>query len=256
MLILFSCSEKSANNENAFLDLNEQKDVSFSEFFSKIELYPLEYSDNSLLSFESGESDKVVMCDNQFWFLNKKQGEIVVFDSVGNYIKRLNKKGNGPNEYISINDFLISKRDTLEILSPEGHCIMLYNTSDFTFIKKIRFPSEMPVIHFFEKMNASTYILYSEAGDSKIFQYNSLKNRYIEMDYNLPKWINRNTLLSTAKNPFYKLNDSIYYVQTYNGDVYKILPGEKNVSLKYAWNFGEHTFDIKKSLIKITLKSI
>lgn len=254
LLLFLSCSNKSVNDENTFIDLNKQEDVSFFELFSKIELYPLEYNDNSLLSFESGESDKIIMHDNQFWFLNKKQGEIIVFDTMGNYIKGLNKKGNGPNEYISINDFLISKQDTLEILSPEGRCIMLYNINNFTFIGRIRLPSEMPVVHFFEKMDKNTYVLYSEANDSKIYQYNIETNTYIEMDYSLPKWINRNTLLSTAKNPFYRLNDSIHYVQTYNGDIYKILPEKNNMKLKYAWDFGDHTFDIEKIPHKKTVE--
>ncbi|MEA4936483.1 MAG: 6-bladed beta-propeller [Paludibacter sp.] len=132
------------------IDPNKDDKVSVYDLFSRIEIIPLETKQNSLLTFLIGEPDRVIVHENNFYFLDDSQHLIIVFNSEGKFLKKISKKGNGPEEYISIDDFNINRfTGNLEVLSSVGRYINVYDLSENIFIERIKFPSDMPIVQNF-----------------------------------------------------------------------------------------------------------
>lgn len=248
--ILYSCNSSSTYHgvrEGAISINPDQNDqVSLADFFSEIDIIPLETLDGSLLTFLMGEPDKVIKYEDKFYFLDKSQDIIVVFGNNGQFLNRISRKGNGPSEYISISDFNINRFSrNLEVLSPEGKYINVYDLDSYDFIKKIQLPGDIPVVHQFHHLTPSSYIFASYASDFKIYFYTINDEKIIESDYKLPQWFNHGTTFTpTSRNPFYVYNDSLHFVQIYNGDVFTVSPSDYTLSSRYSWNFGEHNFTL------------
>lgn len=230
------------------IDLNKNDQVSITDYFNNIEIIPLETNSNSLLTFFIGEPDKVIKSNDKFYFLNRKEDVIIIFDLQGKFTKRINWKGNGPGEYLSINDFIINRfNGNLEILSPENNSIFVYDSIGNTFIEKIKLPSEMPIAHLFQIVSSDTYILYSLASDVELFFYSKQTKQTIKTEYSLPKWFSRNTPFTpSTRNPFYVYNDSLFFQQIYNGDVLNVDADDLKLSLRHTWDFGEYNFNISE----------
>lgn len=248
--VFYSCNSNSTYNSerkgSIFVDPDRNDQVLFSDLFSEIDILPLETLDGSLLTFLMGEPDKVIKYEDKFYFLDKSQDIIVIFDNNGKFINRISKRGHGPGEYISLSDFNINRfSHNLEILSPEGRCINVYDLNSYDFIKKIQLPIDMPVVHQFHHLSPSTYVLASYASDFKIFFYTIDDAKIVESDYRLPQWFNHGTTFTpTSRNPFYVYNDSLHFVQIYNGDVFTLSPSDYTLSSRYSWDFGKHNFTL------------
>lgn len=245
-VLLCSCSQQSDkyNVENKYkINLEKESTPSIYDLFSKVEIVPLETKDSALLDFPSGESEKVVVHNGTFWFLYKNK--ILVFDSYGMYLKQLNKQGRGPGEYYTIEDFCVSPSEELEILCSSGHYIMKYDANSLEMKKKIDLPREIPPVSHFEIINSESYILVSKANEYKMFCYNVQTNVITELDYSLPKWMNRNTTLVSSKNPFHRCGDSLCFTQSYNGHVWTISSDGKKLVPRYFWDFGDYNLTLK-----------
>ncbi|MDD3323186.1 MAG: 6-bladed beta-propeller [Paludibacter sp.] len=250
VFLMISCAKNSNNKQVGgamkVIDLDRNDQISIKDYFNEIEIIPLETNLNSLLPFLIGETDKVIKSNDKFYFLNRKEDVIIIFDFHGKFTKRINWKGKGPNEYLSINDFIINRfNGNIEILSPENNSIFVYDSTGNTFIEKIRLPSEMPIVHLFQIVTSDTYILYSLAANAELFFYSKQTKQTIKTEYNLPKWFHRNTPFApSSRNPFYIYNDSLFFQQIYNGDVYNIDTNDQKLNLRYSWDFGEYNFNI------------
>jgi hypothetical protein len=93
--ILSSCESKREIEKNGTftIDPDRNENISIFELFSKVELIPLETTDESLLTFPIGEPDKVIKHKDCFYFLDTQQDAIITFDSKGRFLRRFNRTG-------------------------------------------------------------------------------------------------------------------------------------------------------------------
>ena len=249
--IFYSCTNSSPSNYRLFekeklipIDLNINDKVSFYDLFSKVEIIPLETTTNSLLTFPIGEPDRIIMDDEKFYFLDIKQHSIIIFNKDGKFFKKMDYRGMGPNEYISIHDFNINRfNKNIEILSPEGRYINIYDPFGEVFIEKIHLPQDMPVIHYFQHLTNDIYAFLSCVGPVEILFYSHKDNKFIRSNYSLPEWITK-TIFRPSKNPFFIFNDSLCFQQQYNGDVFTITSTKYEFVSRYYWDFGQHNFEL------------
>ncbi len=119
-IILFSCTNHSQDIISNIIDvegsINSAKIVECSDHFKQIDYVPLETTSQSLI----GTIRKVEVLDSTI-FVMDNSGSIVSFSKDGRYISRLNRKGNGPQEYSNISDFYIDVDDrSVVILDSSG----------------------------------------------------------------------------------------------------------------------------------------
>lgn len=102
-----SCyNEKSAENAETIIsiDLNETKKlIDLSLCFDSISLYRLNIPENEVI----GVIKKIIFNDELILLLSDKQKQIFIFDVHGNYLRKIDRYGPGPEEYTSMGNFFL-----------------------------------------------------------------------------------------------------------------------------------------------------
>ena len=111
LLILFNCNQQ-VNKENDTVtftvgpeNFRERERIYFSHLFDSIKYIILDNSDDCLI----GNIDKILFHDHIFYVLDRKQHTLLVFSETGQFLWKINKRGNGPGEYRSLQDFDINQ---------------------------------------------------------------------------------------------------------------------------------------------------
>lgn len=93
LIALWACkSESKQTNGTASIDLSELSTPSFYDYFSRMDVIPLETSDSSLVN----NVDKIVHRNNKFYIMDVKARRIAVFDDNGKYLREINRCGPVP----------------------------------------------------------------------------------------------------------------------------------------------------------------
>lgn len=241
MLLMTSCNQQIINRDSTVckIDLKKTISPSFYDYFSRVEMIPLETSENSLIKYV-GER---IYHDSKYYILDTFQKKILVFDENGNFLYDINKYGNGPGEYTELYSFYFNPfTGDLDLLSPMGG-ILRYDSLGQNFKEKIPLPLTVPAVHQFIALDKDTYLLFSDSREgNKMVVYNIVQRKIISELYNLPKFLLFNTFYHHTYSPFYVCEGKVHFVQSYNGDVFTF---ESNSLIpKYHWDFGEQNFEI------------
>ena len=105
VIIFIACNTAKQPENEIQIDINEAKQIDFSDWFSDVDLIPLETNKSSLLY----EVYKLIYEDNRFYISDMRQGAVFVFDDKGKFLfSTLPFIGQGPGEYIGMADFCIN----------------------------------------------------------------------------------------------------------------------------------------------------
>lgn len=215
----------------------DQQSVGLSELFNKIEVLPIETSDSCLLI----DITKIATFDNKLFVFDRKQSAVIIFDNEGRFIQKLDKKGQGPDEYTMIYDFYIDTcQYSINMLSPFG---ALYSyDKDMQLIKKVYLPDGIPNFQQVNYIDSSRIAVWSTMTETE--------NAISIIDKNNGKPITgfwkENLIINSfnSSGNFYSYENQLYFAPVLLNDVFLITPD----SLKkvYKWDFGEKTTDIYK----------
>lgn len=221
------------------VDLDNLSSPSFNDYFSKLEIIPLELSNETLVQDVFGQ----IWCNNKLYILDQKQKVVFIFDQEGNFIQKIDKYGNGPGEYTDLVDFQLNRfTGDLELLSPMGG-ILKYDSLGNVFKGYIHLPPTVGAVHQFSAVSPDVYLYFSEAREgNKIIAYDIKKDIIISEFYDKPNFVFFSTLYHHTYSPFYIFENKVHFVQAYNGDVFTFEDGD--LSPKYLWNFGKYNFEI------------
>lgn len=243
-LLFVACNQhQTFNREHATSEIDLQKELdsppSFYDYFSKIEIIPLETSEESLIK----KMTESTYYRGNFYILDKPQKKLFVFNKEGRFLHTIDKRGNGPGEYSDIADFQFNRfSGDLELLNPMGG-VLRYDSLGQVFKEKIPLPLTVAAIHNFIALSKDTYLFFCEARDGeKMVVYDIRQKKIVSEMYNLPEFLFSNTSYHHSYSPFYVYDGKVHFVQAYNGDVFTL----ENNSLvpKYLWDFGKQNFDI------------
>ena len=222
------------------VDLKKPQQASLLNYFSKIELIPLETSDNVIV----GSMKTMIFYKNRYYILDFKQQTVMVFDQTGKYILKIGKLGQGPGEYWSVLEFFVNPfTGYVELLDPLGF-IFRYDLSGKFIEKSTRFfaPSSNPlaikVVSQLIALNEKLYIFHSVDHKYKISYCDWEKGIY-RGDFEMEESI------STPWTCFYEYRGQWYFYFQYSNHVYEI--GVDSLRQAYAFDFGKLTYDIRKT---------
>lgn len=252
VLLFFSCTHKGVEIKEeggVTVDLDHEKEISLYDLFSRVEIIPLETTSESIFDFS--RLGEMRVHNGNYYVSAKKQNAIWQFDENGRFVKCINHYGDGPGEYIDLADFRFNRfTDDLEILCTRCY-INVYDSSGEKFKKRISLPEEtFKAVHQFVELSPTEYILFAEFREGKkMLWYDVVKGEIIAENYDIPSFILAKTFYHHSFTPFYVFNDTVHFVQGYNGDVF-VADSVGGLKPKYQFDFGKYNFDISELKIK------
>jgi len=204
---------------------------------SDFKFVPLETNENCLISHISG----LAFLNNRFYILDRNAQQILVFDTSGHFINKVNSIGRGPGEYAEIRDFKIDHEGNIYILS--FNKILVFSARG-SFLKQIDF-------NFLEnETDAFNPIQFALAGDEGFYFWRGsfgFKKEYQDNYYALYRTNKRLKIINKyfpLKGPIFGgLNmfygeEGNYSMQALIGNdtIYKI--GKNGLSAGYFIDFG------------------
>ncbi|UHZ84140.1 6-bladed beta-propeller [Bacteroides fragilis] len=101
------------------VNIDKNNVVSIYDIFSKVEIIPLEMTEESALGYPLR---KILVNDGNYYVLDYTQNTIFKFDSCGKYLDKINKLGSAPEEYTLLYDFSFNPyNQNLELMSAMGY---------------------------------------------------------------------------------------------------------------------------------------
>ncbi|WP_323757710.1 6-bladed beta-propeller [Roseivirga sp.] len=177
LLVTFSCSKNTSEEEieavvvtDDFKSYRLDMDLPverFSDLIESVELVRMEETDNSLLSYIYA----IDHTKGELVFTSGREDDVFVFDSKGNFVRKINRKGEGPEEYLNITDLWL-EGDTLAIYSMNKSTVMRYNLEG-DFIRSERLPASPGHVLSYNKGYAMD-MNYRPINDTSRYRYATL----------------------------------------------------------------------------------
>ena len=219
------------------VDLDSPEEASLFDYFSSIELVPLETLPDALIKGIS----KIVIHQNNYYVLDMPQSIIFVFDSAGKYLFKIAKKGRGVGEYGFISDFNINPyTGNLEILEANGPIKIYDPMGNFIEKKRINYPG-FKAVHSLTAIDKDIHVFHSKYAPKKIIYFNldekKLLNEEFEEDMHLGAY---------SGTP-YQYRDEWYFFRPIHPVVYKVEKDQLKAAFRF--DFGKYATDGRRVTI-------
>ena len=257
-LILFACKKDQTdslrNKDLITIDFESSlvDKLKFSQFVDTIEFIPLETTDESLIS----DVNRIVYADSLYYIHSTRSlmdSKLLVFNSSGQFCRKISQRGYGPGEYIDITDFLVT--DEYVVIATNFKLIKYDKQGRFFKEYKI----EQQVKEFLERKDSS-YLVYNFGSDRKGFTLLNQMNdegvveaRFFKRKENEVKIssnrINLRSLIFYDNSYYlnYPYRDTIFEIQNENvRPFYYVNYGNKQIPEELFDLSDEHDVMIKK----------
>lgn len=110
LVCLLGCKKKE-QQDNLVLSLNPLEadpSLPLSTFVESISYIPLETSDESLMARVS----EIIIKDTYIYAVDSEQKIVFIFDKKGGFVSKLDRRGEGPDEYLSMQGVLVDDEET------------------------------------------------------------------------------------------------------------------------------------------------
>ena len=225
------CKQKPQADDIFFVDLDKPERVSLFDYFSSIELIPLETSPDVLIAGVS----KMIIYEDNYYIMDPLQQIVLVFDQNGKFLFKIDKRGRGPEEYLSLRDIHINPfTKNLELLDPYGPVHIYDLLGNYIETKRIVFP-DFSVVHMFAAVDSHTHIFHSIFEPKKIIYFNLDEKKLLYEDFEFEK---TRRLSSFATKNLYQYNNDWYFFRPIHPIVYKI--GKERLEPIFQFDFGKY----------------
>lgn len=225
------------------LDNNEK--ASLFDYFSHIELIPLETSDDILV----GYCEDLVPYQNRYYIFDRKRAVVQIFDQDGKFISLIDKRGQGPGEYSPhlTSIFLNPFTDNIDIT--DMGCIYSYDLTG-KHIRTIPRTEDASgpywnLISLSDNLYVCFVLLFNKSNPDryKINYYNIKENKMIHKEYEEDVFFNNYPEVPFVP-PFYEYNGNYYFYRFVDNATYEV--GLDSLKKAYTWDFGKYNYDAKK----------
>lgn len=234
---LFACNapQKTDNLSKAdiAIEVKRNAQIHFSDIFEQVEYIPLETTDTCLVGTVERLrifDDKVcILCDKSLLIFNIQNGKSEL---------KLSKLGSAPEEYQSVYDVYIDKKEScIELLDMNGKKIQKYDMSG-----KFKSSLSLPFMSFsFTKQKKSNYWFYnnnliSDKTNSKVIHYDADNKRVINQYFPINPHLSEFFFVMEGNN-FTNQKDGILFFACPSDTIYSL---KEKPRIAYTFNLGRH----------------
>jgi len=223
------CTQKPPTKDTIFVDMDRPKRVSLFDYFSSIELIPLETSSDVLIV----GIFKMMIHKGKYYALDKNQSVIFVFDKTGKFLFKIDKKGQAAGEYGFIEDFTINPfSGNLEILEAYGRVHIYDLSGKYVETKRITFP-DFRVVHTLAAVDNHTHVFHTMFEPKKIIYFNLDEQKLLHEEFE------ENMTLGAFSNNPYQYKGDWFFFRPVHPVVYKM--GKEKLEVAFQFDFGTYT---------------
>lgn len=243
ILLILSCNKKDLSTTvdvipQYEIDINNinKSDQSLSSIitdFSFIELSRIPMEDFI------AETYKTIFFENEYYLLDIKKSNVLVFDQAGIFQRKIGKRGNGPGEFKTVDDFVINKsKKEIALLGLNDIALYVFKT-DGKFVKKIFCPE------FFPKkiglINDQYYAFYTSYSSNALYDiiYTDLDGKIINGSFDFPADVDQ--LAFEYVGGVRSVGNTTLYTGSASSIIYEINK-DRNASAKYRIDFGKDSW--------------
>ena len=241
-IILFYGCERVKNSESAKgeyitvnakkISLNNDSQLLLSDFIDKIDIIPLEFEDNCILS----EIKKIVIYRDNIFLIEEGHPETIFrFNIQGNFLNRIGSRGQGPQELIELSDFSLNEDDQIVYLLDNAKQMIFCFDFDGKYIGRIHINQYADRLEY---QNGLFYLFRDNpsVGDNL---YN-LIIRNIKGEIEKVYFPSKKYSISFNNKIFTKTKDNLIFLHPMNDTIYSL----DGASLNYAYffDFGSNRF--------------
>lgn len=237
IILLFSACTNNAidyANQNIIKIDDHYELYRASDIYDSVKLIRLETTDKYLV----GEIKKIIVKDEMIYILDDLGRRIGVFDANGEYISKVDKRGNGNGEYVQIDDFSIDNKGNIIVLDGAKRTLNYYDRfGEFTSKHKLPISADA-----FECYNDHTFLFSSSGLCENKLNIWSIKDEKItnsHLDYD-------KRLSGRVVKPLIKYSDRILFMQRNDNCIYDV--SIDTLTAKWSVDFGN------KSIVRSKLQ--
>ena len=130
--VFFSCSTRNSETEFVVdLDNITIDTIHYSLFVDSITYIPLETNDSCLI----GSVTDMIVSDNEILILDNQQQTVWIFDKLGKFKNSIQRRGNGPGEYMRLTQFEYDKSNERLLLLDMWSKTILHYSTEGTYLR-------------------------------------------------------------------------------------------------------------------------
>lgn len=235
-LLLLSCNDKSKEIKQNVLPVSiQQNELAPSTLFQGIEIIPLETSDECLIKAVG----RIIEVKDKYYILDTQQSIVFCYNKEGHFLYKIDKNGNGPDEYHLIYEMIVKPESNhIYLLSPMG-AIYTYDL-DGNFIKKDLLPvgGQQDMIEI-ENGLIACWTLFGPPDDKVLF-YDLNAEKVVGGFW---KDTDETFMSNMCIDVFYQYNGENYFSTQFANEVYRFT--KDTVELAYTWDFGNNNLNLE-----------
>ena len=233
LFVLWSCLTPTPNSSVSYnamsVDIDARYEVSIFDIFERIELIPLETTDESIFR----DAQELKYHNGVVYILDWRK--IFAFDATsGDLLFKIDDEGQGPQGYLHINDFEIDRcNDKILILDPMRRNLIEYDLSG-RFVRSTKLPE---IIHAYGSLRylGDEVIAFMTFDDDNRLKFYDRRQSEIFSE-RLPVLPEDRNFFDIGLRFFSNAN-FIMRDLAFNNNVYEIF-SDGTYSIAYIWDFG------------------
>ena len=188
LIQLSSCSSSPISDKQKAMHTIHISDAQPETFFPEkcydtSKIVALETSEDCLLS----TIYKVYLTENYIIVIELKNGYIQLFDTEGKYVRKIGKKGEGPEEYNELNDIVYDNKKMAQCRNHKEYDAVMYQKPHRGFIDQVNIWNDRVFFVFREsKENRSSrvYQVKANTGNNQFKVYNGSSGNALPASFN------------------------------------------------------------------------
>jgi hypothetical protein len=209
------------------------------------EYIKLDYSSDDFL-FKG--IDKIKICGDRIFIMDRQVRKLIVFDKNGKGIGLVGHVGQGPGEYVRVHEFDVDQYGNIFLIDGTSDRLFVYN-KNLEFVSVKRMPFESTMLRCLPDNKLMFGLSHWNNGDNKSRKIaitdTTMKTEHVYLQYD--EYFDDRVVFGTSR--FANAGDKILYNQAINDSVYEFSQDGK-LSNTYFFDFGKRSLpnDYKKEL--------